>query len=111
MYFFNNYATKLGAGIYMDDTSSDFTLSILNIGCFIRYNTREVDLPPNEWVRNVIKLDRQREIILEWERRKRGFFLLKRILDYFWLIYNLILYTIPSPILSRYEPSAPPYTS
>ncbi len=48
--FSNNIAYEFGAGLYVEDPSSDFALSIFNTGCFIRYNTSEVDIPPCEWV-------------------------------------------------------------
>lgn len=46
----NNFATELGAGLYVETTSSDFILSVLNTGCFIRYNSSQADLPPTKWV-------------------------------------------------------------
>ena len=52
--FSNNSASQQGAGLYVEDPSSDFTLSILNTGCFIRYNSSEVDIPPNTWVSVVL---------------------------------------------------------
>ena len=44
--------SQFGAGIYVEYASSDFLLSVLNTGCFIRYYTLAVDIPPEEWVRN-----------------------------------------------------------
>lgn len=43
-------AVDQGGGIYVEYTSSDFVLAILNRGCFIQYFTELNDLPPNEWV-------------------------------------------------------------
>ena len=48
--FSNNFATELGAGLYVEYSSSDFILSVLNTGCFIRYNSTSVDVPPIQWV-------------------------------------------------------------
>ncbi len=49
--FSNNFAEELGAGLYVEFKESDFVLSILNTGCFIRYNDpASADLPPNQWV-------------------------------------------------------------
>ena len=48
--FSNNAVSQLGAGIYVEYASSDFLLSILNSGCFIRYYTTVVDIPPSQWV-------------------------------------------------------------
>jgi hypothetical protein len=48
--FTNNMAVDQGAGIYVEYTSSDFVLAVLNRGCFIQYFTTLIDLPPNEWV-------------------------------------------------------------
>ena len=50
MNFSNNAVSQLGAAIYVEYASSDFLLSVLNTGCFIRYYTLSVDLPPSEWV-------------------------------------------------------------
>ena len=54
IHFTNNFATELGAGLYVETTSSDFILSVLNTGCFIRYNSSLVDVPPSKWVRRVM---------------------------------------------------------
>ena len=48
--FSNNAVSQLGAGIYVEYASSDFLLSILNTGCFIRYYTTLVDIQPSQWV-------------------------------------------------------------
>ncbi len=48
--FSNNVVSQLGAGIYVEYASSDFLLSVLNTGCFIRYYTTLVDIPPSKWV-------------------------------------------------------------
>ena len=48
--FSKNFAQELGAGLYVEYSSSDFVLSVLNTGCFIRYNTTSADLPPTQWV-------------------------------------------------------------
>ena len=48
--FTNNFAIDEGAGLYVEYTSSDFVLAVLNRGCFIQYFSRQVDLPPNQWV-------------------------------------------------------------
>lgn len=48
--FSNNVVSQLGAGIYVEYASSDFLLSILNTGCFIRYYTTLVDIQPSQWV-------------------------------------------------------------
>lgn len=48
--FSNNAVSQLGAGIYVEYASSDFLLSVLNTGCFIRYYTTLVDIPPSQWV-------------------------------------------------------------
>ena len=37
--------------MYVEYTSSDFVLAVLNRGCFIQYFTTFIDLPPNQWVR------------------------------------------------------------
>lgn len=50
MHFTNNSVREFGAGLYVEYTSSDFILSILNTGCFIRYNSTSVDVPPSRWV-------------------------------------------------------------
>ena len=43
-------AVDEGAGIYVEYTSSDFVLAVLNRGCFIQYFTTAIDIPPNQWV-------------------------------------------------------------
>ena len=48
--FVDNFATALGAGLYVETTSTDFILVVLNTGCFIRYNSSLVDIPPSKWV-------------------------------------------------------------
>jgi hypothetical protein len=48
--FSNNVVSQLGAGIYVEYASSDFLLSVLNTGCFIRYYTTLVDIQPSQWV-------------------------------------------------------------
>ena len=48
--FSTNAVSQLGAGIYVEYASSDFLLSVLNTGCFIRYYTTLVDIPPSQWV-------------------------------------------------------------
>ncbi len=50
---FNNKVSELGAGIYVEFASSDFVLSVLNTGCFIRYFSTKVGIPPTEWVRQI----------------------------------------------------------
>ena len=49
--FSNNAVSQYGAGIYVEYASSDFLLSVLNTGCFIRYYTVAVDIQPTDWVR------------------------------------------------------------
>ena len=48
--FTNNVAVDQGAGMYVEYTSSDFVLAVLNRGCFIQYFTTFIDIPPNQWV-------------------------------------------------------------
>lgn len=48
--FTNNVAVDEGAGLYVEYTSSDFVLAVLNRGCFIQYFSQLVDIPPSEWV-------------------------------------------------------------
>lgn len=49
--FVNNFVTELGAGMYVEYTSSDFVLAVLNRGCFIQYfNASIIDTPPSKWV-------------------------------------------------------------
>ena len=48
--FTNNVALDEGAGLYVEYTSSDFVLAVLNRGCFIQYFSQLVDVPPSEWV-------------------------------------------------------------
>ena len=43
-------AVDEGAGLYVEYTSSDFVLAILNRGCFIQYFSQLIDVPPSEWV-------------------------------------------------------------
>lgn len=50
---FNNKVSELGAGIYVEFASSDFVLSVLNTGCFIRYFSTQVGVPPTEWVSQI----------------------------------------------------------
>ena len=52
--FSNNAVSQFGAGIYVEYASSDFLLSVLNTGCFIRYYTTEVDIEPTAWVRQLM---------------------------------------------------------
>jgi len=47
----NNRVSELGAGIYVEFASSDFVLSVLNTGCFIRYFSTQVGVQPSDWVR------------------------------------------------------------
>ncbi|CAI8022052.1 hypothetical protein GBAR_LOCUS12976 [Geodia barretti] len=47
--FTNNVAVDEGAGLYVEYTSADFVLAILNRGCFIQYFSQLIDVPPNEW--------------------------------------------------------------
>ena len=54
--FSDNFASELGAGLYVEYSSSDFILSVLNTGCFIRYNSTSVDVPPTEWVSHQIRV-------------------------------------------------------
>ena len=41
--------------MYIEYTSSDFVLPVLNRGCFIQYYTTSVDKPPNEWVTEMMR--------------------------------------------------------
>ena len=53
--FVNNFVTELGAGMYVEYTSSDFVLAVLNRGCFIQYfNASIIDTPPSNWVSTCI---------------------------------------------------------
>jgi predicted outer membrane repeat protein len=47
--FTNNMAVDAGAGMYVEYTSSDFVLAVLNRGCFIQYFSSLIDEPPTEW--------------------------------------------------------------
>ncbi len=48
--FLNNTATEQGGGMYVEYTSSDFLLAVLNRGCFLQYYSTFVDIAPYQWV-------------------------------------------------------------